>query len=106
MVSRTRAASGNRYGRSTRHGVGCGTCVVEGLEGRTYMAGTPVRLEEVVAEGGKQLVIHGTSGADNIRVLSKDGRLTVRNGTWSRTVSHVYDSVVVSGRGGNDLIAV
>jgi hypothetical protein len=52
------------------------------------------------------LTINGTTGNDQITVLQSGNLFTVKNGSWSTTVSGIFSQVVVKGNGGNDTIVV
>src|SRR4051812_45891801 len=81
---------------------------LESLEGRTLLSGTPLIISQVSYHGGLQLKITGTDGDDRIGVTrNADGSLTVTNtGGWTTTRSGTYDSILVNGRPGNDLINI
>ena len=81
--------------------------LIEGLEGRTLMAATPLAVAEVAYQGGLQLRVSGTAKADQITVRQTAGGLEVANATgWAATFAGSYKSLLVNAGVGNDIVTL
>lgn len=81
--------------------------LLEPLEGRVLLAGTPLGLSQGSYMGGVQLKITGTAGADQITVKKTANGLQVSNtGGWSAAVAGSFKSLLIDGGAGNDRITV
>ena len=80
--------------------------VIESLEGRTLMAGTPLGVSTASYMGGTQLRVQGTAGDDDITVSRAPGGVLVTNGAWATTVLGTFKSLLVDAGNGNDAVAV
>ncbi|HEX8916005.1 MAG TPA: C2 family cysteine protease [Humisphaera sp.] len=96
-MSRTTTRHSAAAARAARHPL------VEPLEGRTLLAGTPLG----VAEVDGQLRITGTAYNDNVAVVQSSAGLTVSTTTgWSQTFTKAYKSLLIDGGAGNDIITL
>jgi hypothetical protein len=59
-----------------------------------------------LSQSGGVLTITGTTGNDQITVLQSGNTFTVKNGSWSTTVTGTFSQIVVKGNGGNDTIVI
>jgi hypothetical protein len=59
-----------------------------------------------LSQSGGVLTITGTTGNDQITVLQSGNVFTIKNGSWSTTVTGTFSQIVVKGNGGNDTIVV
>ena len=82
--------------------------VVESLEARAMLSGTPLDVTQATVAFGKELRVSGTSGNDQITVTPADaGGLVVSTGTgWTAAYVGPYASLRIDGGAGNDTILV
>ena len=59
-----------------------------------------------IAQTNGVLQITGTTGNDQILISQSGTTFTIKNGTWSKTVTGTFTKIVVKGNGGNDSIAI
>lgn len=63
-------------------------------------------VSQVAFNGGLDLLINGTQGNDQITVTQNGTVFTIKNGTWSTTVTGSFKEVSVYSNGGNDSISL
>ena len=63
-------------------------------------------ISQVPFDGGVELLISGTSGNDQITVAQNGTTFTIKNGTWSTTVTGTFKELSIFGNGGNDSIVL
>ena len=81
--------------------------LIENLEGRTLMSGTPLSVDEVAFDGGTQLRINGTAGNDKITVRQTSTGLVLGNtGGWTKTMTDTVKSIWINGQAGNNSITL
>src|SRR4051794_40359165 len=82
--------------------------VVETLEARALMSGTPLDVTQATVTFGKELRVAGTSGNDQITVTqTADAGIVITTGTgWSATYAGSYASLRIDGGAGNDTIVL
>src|SRR3954453_23291399 len=81
--------------------------VVESLEARAMLSGTPLDVTQATVTFGKELRVAGTSANDQITVTQTDAGLVVSTGSgWSATYAGPYASLRIDGGAGNDTIVV
>ena len=59
-----------------------------------------------VSQSATQLIITGTADNDTITVAQSGNTYTIKNGTWSTTVTGAFQQIVVNGNGGSDSIVM
>ncbi len=83
------------------------TAVVEVLESREMLSGTPLTINQTAVYTGSQLQIIGTSAADKITVKQTAAGLVIGNtGGWTTTVAGTFNSILINSGNGNDSVAV
>jgi hypothetical protein len=80
----------------------CNNALIEKLEGRTLMSGSPLS----VSEAGTQLRIIGTNGNDQITVTESANGLVIGNAGWTKTVTAKVSSLYINGEAGNNSIVL
>ncbi len=80
--------------------------LIEMLEARQLMSGTPLSVTQAIVDGGLQLQISGGNKSDNIAIVPTRGGLRVSNGKWSKKVGNAFNSIVVKGGRGNDRVQI
>jgi hypothetical protein len=75
------------------------------LENRTLFA-SALAIASVSYNGGTQLRITGTAGADFISVRKTADGYTIANSDWSQNVSGSFNSILVKAGAGNDKITI
>jgi len=76
------------------------------LESRVLLAASPLGISSVSYNGGTQLRITGTAGADLISVRKTNGGYLVANADWSKSIAGSFNSIRVSAGSGNDKITI
>jgi len=83
------------------------TAVVEILESRELLSGTPLTINETTVYTGTQLQITGTNGADKITLKQTSAGLVIGNtGGWTETVAGTFNSILINSGNGNDSVVV
>jgi hypothetical protein len=83
------------------------TAVIETLESRELLSGTPLTISQTAVYGGTQLQIIGTNGNDSITVKQTAAGLVIGNtGGWTTTVAGAFNSILIKSDNGNDSVAV
>jgi hypothetical protein len=80
--------------------------VVETLEARKLMSGSPLTISETSYAGGSQLKVIGTAGDDQITVSLNETGLTITNGDWSTTKAGSFKSLLINAAAGNDSVSI
>src|SRR4051794_25442446 len=81
--------------------------VVETLEARALMSGTPLDVTQATVTFGKELRVAGTTGNDQITVTQTDAGIVIATGTgWTATYPGPYASLRIDGGAGNDTIVL
>jgi hypothetical protein len=80
--------------------------IIEALEGRRMLAGSPLGVGEAAYLGGVQLRLQGTAEADAIIVTRTADGLLVTNGDWSATFGGSYKSLRIDAGAGNDAVTL
>lgn len=80
--------------------------VVEGLEGRTLMAASPLSITQVQVGGGLELRIRGLARANTITLAETDGQFLVTDNGVSQTVAGQFVDIRLFGGAGKDSILV
>jgi hypothetical protein len=81
--------------------------VVEALESRTLLAGTPLSVSQPAIAGGVQLKISGTAKNDQITVKQVGPFIVLTNtGGWTGSYRGQFQNIVIDGGAGNDSIVV
>jgi Calpain family cysteine protease/RTX calcium-binding nonapeptide repeat (4 copies) len=81
---------------------------MESMESRLLLSGTmPLTVSEVAVFDGTQLLITGTTGADDISISQSPSGILVSDGALgSQTFGGTFSSIKIVGNGGNDVIGV
>jgi hypothetical protein len=83
------------------------TAVVETLESREMLSGTPLTINLATVYTGTQLQITGTNGADKITLKQTSAGLVLGNtGGWTETVAGTFNSILINSGNGNDSVVV
>ena len=83
------------------------TAVVEVLESREMLSGTPLTISQTSVYTGSQLQIIGTNAADKITVKQTTAGLVIGNsGGWTTTVTGNFNSILIKSGNGNDSVVV
>jgi hypothetical protein len=83
------------------------TAVIETLESRELLSGTPLTISETSGFNGLQLNITGTAGNDSITVKQTTAGLVIGNtGGWTTTVAGTFNSILIKSGNGNDSVIV
>ena len=81
--------------------------IIETLESRTLLAGSPLGASEAAYAGGTQLRLQGSADADAITVTrTVDGSLLVANGDWSQLFGGSYKSLRIDAGAGDDAVTL
>jgi len=80
--------------------------LIEMLEARQLMSGTPLSVTQAIVDGGLQLHVSGGNKSDNILIAPTRGGLRISNGKWSKKVGNAFNSIVVRGGKGNDRVQI
>lgn len=80
--------------------------VVERLETRTLMSGSPLAVSQVPVGNGLELQIRGTAKTNQITLKQTDAGLLASDNGFSQTVSGVFTDIKLFGGAGNDSIVV
>jgi Ca2+-binding RTX toxin-like protein len=78
--------------------------LIEPLECRALMSGSPLSISETSYLGGTLLRVTGTSADDAIVVSLVPGGLKIGNGEWSATKLGTYKSLLINAGSGNDAV--
>jgi hypothetical protein len=72
----------------------------------TPVVSTALGVNQIAYNGGIELQIQGTTGNDQITVSQTGNTFTIKNGTWSDTVTGNFKELSIYGNGGNDSITL
>jgi hypothetical protein len=83
------------------------TAVIETLESREMLSGTPLTVNIATVFTGTQLQITGTNAADKITLKQTSAGLAIGNtGGWTETVAGTFNSILINSGNGNDSVVV